>query len=62
MRLHLHRDPDWQAVGVWELHECRCGARRVRRRILNRVSPIPPGWPSTRDRHGVHRPDSGWRT
>lgn len=61
MRLHIHRDPNWQKRGVWACYECRCGARRVRRIVINLMGPVPPGWPQPVDTHGVSRLDSGWQ-
>ena len=58
---HFHWDPDWQVTGANAYHECRCGARRVRRLSNRTFSPVTPGWPSLVDRHGMPRFDSGWQ-
>jgi hypothetical protein len=63
MRLHWHRDPDWQLVGVWQYHHCRCGAVRIRRAYANLLGPAHWRWSRLLvDRHGQPLKDSGWRT
>lgn len=57
---HFHSDPDYRRVNVHYLYECRCGAKRTRRAYSNIDGPIHPDWPSTTDRHGTYRMDSGW--
>ncbi len=56
---HFHRDPDWQA-GLHIYYQCRCGARRTRRRYWNIDGPERPGWPRLMDRHGMPTDDTGW--
>lgn len=64
MRLHIHRDPNWQQRGVWAEYRCRCGARRLRRNSFRLYGPIPTTWDVSlmRDRHGRVKDDSGWVT
>lgn len=59
---HLfHRDRHWQQRGLYVYYQCRCGARRVRRAVLNHHGPVEPGWPPLADRHGQPVNDTGWR-
>lgn len=58
MRLHFHRDPDWQFDGVFV--RCRCGAKRIRWVNRKLFGPVPDGFPSLQDRHGQTLADSGW--
>jgi hypothetical protein len=60
MRLHWHRDPDWEIRNVHRYEQCWCGARRTSRAYSNLDGPIEGGWPDTIDRHGVERFTSGW--
>lgn len=57
---HFHRDPDWQEDGIFALHRCRCGAKRIRWVNHLLYGPPPPGFPPLRDRHGRQLADSGW--
>lgn len=62
MRLlpHFHRDPDWQEDGIYRLHACPCGAKRIRWVNRKLYGAIPDGYPSLTDRHGRQLADSGW--
>lgn len=60
MKLHVHRDPNWQSNGIHAYYQCRCGARRVRRVSQTMHGPMDHGWPSLTDRHGMPVTDSGW--
>lgn len=57
---HFHRDPDWQFQGIFALYKCRCGTRRTRWVNRKMSGPLPDGFPSLRDRHGMTLTDSGW--
>lgn len=57
---HFHRDPDWQFDGIFVLMRCRCGAKRIRWSNRRYYGPIPAGFPSLTDRHGMQLADSGW--
>lgn len=58
---HVHRDPDWQQVGIWSYAVCRCGAVRVWLYAINLMGPCAPGWSHLLvNRNGVHVNDSGW--
>jgi hypothetical protein len=57
----IHRDPNWQQRGFYAYHQCRCGARRIRKVPWGHSGPAEPGWPPLVDRHGRPITDSGWR-
>lgn len=59
--MHIHRDRHRQKCGGNVYYHCRCGAMRVRRIRGRSESPVAPGWPRLRGRHGESMRDTGWR-
>lgn len=61
MIFHIHRDPNWQEVGIWRYFQCKCGARRISAATLNLDGPAAAGWNHLLiDSHGRPLRDSGW--
>lgn len=59
--LHVHYDRQWTSNGLHDYAQCRCGARRVRRRSWSVAGPVTGGWPVLADKHGLDIGDTGWK-